>query len=362
MKTKIIFYEFKKIIKSKLLIFLLIAFTTVNTVIVFNTKNFSPEIKFINSVLNDIGIEKTEKSLVKINSYADEIYKKLADDYYNKFGKQPESVDDIYRDIPDSEYDVEKYNLLLTLGQTQDSFYISDSFKIAVKKLFDELFFAICAEMLILGSCVSMFSSEYEVFEGTETVYTCKAGRKLQIYKLFAVFMVISVCFIILSLFSISIFMFSCPLNHIFKIPTEFIFGKGDLKFASALILTLCVMFILCYIFSLLTFSLNIITKNKAVSTIINIFIYLLSFVSSVYVTELPIEFKNIILSSSPLTMMVSLNTDSNMFNVNISQWFLHFDGCFSLNYFIITVFALWIILCVCLICLGLRSFYRRDI
>lgn len=381
---KIFRNEFIKSASDKIVYVFIILSLLVNFGVLIQHSSYRDSTKFINGVIAETGAEITPESLKQMKAIAQEKYDSLAKSFKEKYKKEPQSIDEIFMymsgSVKDGDYyttEIENYNTLISMIKNAETqllkagtenenagYFTSPGVSLVNELLYSKLLILIYIEMSLLGAYMVLKSVYHEFNKDTQSViFSTKTGRSLQGVKLYTGLVSISVIYWFISLLSITAYFIFYRMDGFLNLPVSLAGINTPYNFTviTYLIVHLLIGYLLVIVFSLLSFALALQIKNQYMGLVAYLGITTLMFILSIGAGENAPALMRA-LAYNPVTLLINLGTENNIFTINTDKWFVSETGIFTDKNSVLWVASLWAALSVTLAAVSSRIFRKKDI
>lgn len=381
---KIFRNEFIKSASDKIVYVFIILSLLVNFGVLIQHSSYRDSTKFINGVIAETGAEITPESLKQMKAIAQEKYDSLAKSFKEKYKKEPQSIDEIFMymsgSVKDGDYyttEIENYNTLISMIKNAETqllkagtenenagYFTSPGVSLVNELLYSKLLILIYIEMSLLGAYMVLKSVYHEFNKDTQSViFSTKTGRSLQGVKLYTGLVSISVIYWFISLLSIIAYFIFYRMDGFLNLPVSLAGINTPYNFTviTYLIVHLLIGYLLVIVFSLLSFALALQIKNQYMGLVAYLGITTLMFILSIGAGENSPALMRA-LAYNPVTLLINLGTENNIFTINTDKWFVSETGIFTDKNSVLWVASLWAALSVTLAAVSSRIFRKKDI
>lgn len=404
-------FELKKLLCSKMLL-LLLAFCFVLNFLVVYSESYSVEnLEVISNIVSKSGVEINEDSLGKLQKLYDEELEKLrafaplaAQDIEQSGGIERKHY---VTGVWDYEYklmlidalihdgaDVLQNDRIVTAGTVLLEKYVSTDNKLLKflygvetvlvfnndfseefftpslvdmhSQMFDSIVAMLIIEMMFVSMFITVRSCTYELTEGTHfLVYSTRRGRKVQTEKMTASFVTTAVVYVILCIFTMSVFFIMNDLQEFLFVPVSStmygsVFTVLDLNYFELICLCLLTGIALSLITSALTYCVCGFVKNPfgAIGGFVLLQMVCLLATNGMYGENISLFDK--LLTSSPIGLIVNFSIENKIPQIVSSSLFCVTSN--SIPLFEIFTVILWILICLLFGKLSERVFARKEL
>lgn len=369
---KIVKAEAQKLFTDKAVTVLILLSLAVNIAVIMSGGSYSSEVKYINNVISHTGTKVTEASINSAESILKKDYETLENKFANLFGYYPDSINDIYKYMPDSAELCQNYTALNNMIETaqiqlenaenseKEIYFSADCITLANEMLYSKLLFCIYAGLAVIGVFTVFKSVGCEFGTGTHLcLYSNKIGRKLQKTKLTSCLIFISVVYIFMCLLCLTVFYTLYPQSSFLSgslraVNMTAAASKYSFTALSYLLSHIGVGYTVVVIYLLTAYSIGLLIKNQYMSITVFTVSQAVFFAGTAGNSDF-----NRLFSYTPVTLLISLN---NNISVNTEKWLLHSDTVFSSESFVIRVLFIWLIIGIMGASAANTVFKRRDI
>ena len=381
---KIFRNEFIKSASDKIVYVFIILSLLVNFGVLIQHSSYRDSTKFINGVIAETGAEITPESIKQMKAIAQEKYDSLAKTFFEKYKKEPQSINEIFMymsgSVTDGDYyttEIENYNTLMRMIENAETklskartenenagYFTSPGVSLVNELLYSKLLILIYIEMSLLGAYMVLKGVYHEFNKDTQSViFSTKTGRSLQGIKLYTCLISISVIYWFISLLSLTAYFIFYRMDGFLNLPVSLAGINTPYGFTviTYLVVHLLLGYLLVIVFSLLSFALALQIKNQYMGLVAYLGIATLMFILSVGAGEdLPVLMRA--LAYNPVTLLINLGTGNNILTINTDKWFVSGAGIFADKNFVLWVVGLWAVLSAALAVVSSRFFRKKDI
>ncbi len=369
---KIVKAELQKLLADKVIIMIIFLSVIANITVIMSGSSYRSDMKYINNVIAHTGAKVTKESIASAKNILKKDYKTLENEFADLFGYFPESVDEIFKYIPDRAESHQNYMALLNMIETaqmqiesdrndeKDIYFSAECITIVNELLYSKLLFCVYAELSIIGIFVVFKSIGYELGKNTHLcLYSCKIGRSLQKAKLISCFIFVSVTYIFICLLCLTVYFLlysqsSFLLSSLCSVNMSAVTSEYNFTVLGYLLSHMGVGYAIVVIYLLTAYTIGLLINNQYIG------ITALAASQAIFIAGTGSESDfNKMFSYTPVTLLISLNKNVS---VNTEKWFLHAGGAFSSESFVIKVLIIWGIISVIGIAISNVVFRKRDI
>lgn len=404
-------FELKKLLCSKMLLLLLAFCFVLNFLVVYSESYSAENLEVISDIVSKSGVEINEDSLGKLQKLYDEELENLrafaplaAQDIEQSGGIERKHY---VAGVWDYEYklmlidalihdgaDVLQNDRIVTAGTVLLEKYISTDNKLLKflygvetvlvfnndfseefftpslvdmhSQMFDSIVAMLIIEMMLFAMFITVRSCTYELTEGTHfLVYSTRRGRKVQTDKMTASFVTTAVVYVILCIFTMSVFFIMNDLKEFLFVPVSStmygsVFTVLDLNYFELICLCLLTGLALSLITSALTYCVCGFVKNPfgAIGGFVLLQMVCLLATNGMYGEDISLFDK--LLTSSPIGLIVNFSIENKIPQIVSSSLFCVTSN--SIPLFEIFTVILWMLICLLFGKLSGRVFARKEL
>lgn len=405
-------FELKKLICSKMLLFLLIFCFVLNFIVVYSQSYYAENSEVISDIVSKAGVDINEDSLTKLQKLYDEELEKLRE-FAPLAAQDIEQSGGIDREhyvngVRDYEYKLNIIELLINDGREAlqndrmvsagtlllekyvstdnkllkllygvetvlvfDNDFSSECFtpSYAVdmhSKMFGSVISVLIIEMMFFAMFITVRSCTYEMAEGTHfLVYSAKRGRKVQTDKITASLVTTAAVYGVLCIFTISVFFIMNDLKEFLFVPVSStmygsVFTVLDLNYFELICICLLTGLALSLIAAALTYCVCGFVKNPfgAIGGFVLLQAVCLLATNGMYSEDISLFDK--LLTASPIGLIMNFSIENKVPQIVTPSLFCVTSN--SIPLFEIFTVLLWVL--ICLLCgkLSERVFARKEL
>lgn len=421
----IVFFEIKKLLRSKVLWLIVALSIALNISLVFINSYYREDLTYINEIAEKFGTKITAAGIVNIEEFYDAEFDLLNSQFKSATGRDFQFDDrnytDAYPKIPDIGSRVKKLNIISAVIAEEKNIYeskneSSEEFKqqlesrnlktdsktvhklSAIQKIFlslrfskadavgeqnflsqgiiynlhyslySEIMFAFYLEMMFIAAFVTLYSLSSEFSYGTASlVYCTKRGKKLQKSKLTASMALTTVIFAAVACITLLTYFIYYPQSDFYDMQISSpmygaLLPKISFTLLGYLFANLATGLVLTLLFVMFAYIIGGVVKNSFFSLIIFAAVQLFLILTGFKGSGKSTSLMEIIFMYNPAAMLITADISNGTFSANCGNWYMLTDLFKSLPFYEFTVIIMWLIINSVLSKCSTKFFNRRDI